>query len=229
MEMKITAKLRSVFGRHNKKLRASGMLPAVLYGKRKDSVHLEVDKKIMDKVFKKAGENTLVDLVIDGQDEKKVLIHDVAKHFMKNEIIHVDFYEVDLKKKVHIKVPLQFDGVSPAVKEQGGILVKMLDEVDVETLPSNLPQFINVDLGKLKTFQDMIRIADIILPSEVFILTSADEVVVSVQPPRTEEELASMEQSTAEQEKAAIESMTAQVEKEKAEKATANEDKDKSK
>lgn len=216
-EQVIIAKPRNVFGKAVRKTRKAGMLPAVLYGKGQDSLSIEVSGKEFEKVFRRAGENTLVRLQIEGQGEKRVLIHDVAKHFMKDEIIHVDFYEVDLTKTVKTKVPLHFEGTSPAVKELGGILVKVLNEVEIEALPTDLPSALTVNMESIKGFEDSIRVSDLPVPANVKIITGPDEVVVSVTEPRTEEELASLEQSTAEAEKAAIEGLTADKDKEAAE------------
>ena len=207
MELTIEAKPRVAFGKANKKLRKTGMLPAVLYGPGKESQALEVQARDFEKVYRKAGENTLVDLVVDGKEKKKVLIHEVARHFMAQTPIHVDFYEVDLTRKIHTKVPLHFVGVSPAVKEQGGVLVKSLSEVEIEALPADLPPFIEIDVSKLQAFDEMVRIGDLKLSDKIKLLGHGEEVIVSVQPPRTEEELAELEKPTAEAEKAAVEEL----------------------
>jgi len=231
MELAITAQIRTALGRHNSKLRQQGLLPAVLYGSasakvspfvktsedrpagtRSNSVNLQVSAKEFDKIYRQAGENTLIDLVVDGKGQHKVLIHDVAKHYMKDEAIHVDFYEVDLTRKIHAKVPLEFAGVSPAVKESGGILLKVMNEIEVESLPADLPHKIEIDLGSLKTFEDAIRLSDIKLSGKVKILGNPDDTVASVQAPRTEEDLAALEQPTAEAEKAAVEALTKEPE-----------------
>ena len=212
MELVIEAQARTALGKQNIKLRKLGMLPAVLYGKGKDSVHLQIPSKQFDKIYRQAGENTLVNLKIDGKSETKVLIHEVAKHFMKDEPIHVDFYEVDLTRATHAKVPLEFIGAAPAVKEFGGILLKVRSEIEVEALPADLPHKIEINLAALKTFENSIRISDITLSDKVKILGNPEDVIVSVQAPRTEEELASLEQPTAEAEKAAVEALTKEPE-----------------
>ena len=101
MEYAIQAQARTVLGKQNSKLRKQGIIPAILYGRGKQSQAIQVSSKQFDKIYRQAGENTLVNLKIDGGKETKVLIHDVAKHYMKNEAVHVDFYEVDLTKKIH--------------------------------------------------------------------------------------------------------------------------------
>ena len=213
MELRIQAKVRQAFGKQNKKLRKAGMLPAVVYGRGKETLSLEVPGKNFQKVYQQAGESTLVDLLIDGKGEKKVLIHDVAKHYMKDEPIHVDFYEVDLTSKIHAKVPVHFVGVSPAVKESGGVLIKNLNEIEVEALPMNLPHAIEVSIEKLKTFDDLVRVADLKVSDKVKVLAHPEDVIVKVQAPRTEAELAELEKPTAEAEKAAIEGLTKEEEK----------------
>lgn len=207
MELKIEAQPRTILGKRNNKLRRQGKLPAILYGRKTESQPLEIGAKEFEKIYKLAGESTLVDLVI-GNEKKKVLIHDVAQHFMSQTPVHVDFYEVDLTRKLHAKIPLHFTGVSPAVKELAGILIKNLNELEIEALPADLPPFIEVNIEKLAAFEDMIRVADLKLSEKVKVLNNPEEMVASVQPPRSEEELAELEKPTAEQEKAAIEGMT---------------------
>jgi len=214
MELTIGAKLRTALGKQNNKLRKTGALPAVLYGPKQEAVNLEVAAKEFEKVYRKAGENTLVSLAIEGQGQKKVLIHEVAKHYMKNEPTHVDFYEVDLSRKIHAKIPVVFEGVAPAIKEHGGVLVKNLPEIEVEALPTDLPHDIKVDIGKLVTFEDVIRVSDLRLPGDVKILSGAEDVIALVQAPRSEAELADLEKSTADAEKAAIEGLAAEPKKE---------------
>lgn len=219
MDLKIHAKLRTVFGKANKKLRLTGSVPAVVYGPGKETLPLLLDGKEFEKVFRQSGESTLVDLVIDGEPrQKKILIHDVAKHFMKDEPIHVDFYEVDLNRKIHAKIPVHISGTAPAVKELGGVLVKNMSEIEVEALPADLPQFIEVNLAGLKTFDDHIRFSDLKVSDKVKVLSRPEDLIISVQKPRSEEELKELEKPAAEAEQAAIEAM---AKKEEAEKAVA--------
>ena len=232
MELTIQAQSRKVLGRHNNKLRSTGVLPAVLYGPGKETLTLQVGAKDFERVYKQAGENTLVNLAIDGGSQKKVLIHEVAKHFMKNEPVHVDFYEVDLSKKIHAKIPLEFTGVSAAVKNLSGVLVKNLTEIEVEAMPADLPHNIEVSIEGLATFEDAVRVSDIKVSDKVKIISHGEEVIVSVQAPRTEEELKALEGSAAEAEKATIEAMNKEAEEAKAaagaeegEKGEAKEDK----
>lgn len=192
-------------------------MPAVLYGRGKKPMSLEVSAKEFEKVYHETGESTLVDLVIAGGEGRKVLIHDVAKHFMKAEPIHVDFYEVDLTRKIHAKIPLHFVGTSQAVKELGGVLLRNLNELEIEALPTDLPPFIEVNIEGLRAFDDLIRVSDLKVSDKIKVLSRPEEVVVFVQAPRTEEELAELEKPTAEVEKAAIEGMAKEEEAKAAE------------
>lgn len=212
MELTLQASLRQAFGKANKKLREQGVLPAVVYGRGKKNLNLQISAKDFEKVYRQSGESTIINLKIADDGEKKVLIHDVSRHFMKNDIIHVDFYEVDLTRKIHAKIPLHFVGVSPAAKELAGVLIKNLNELEVEALPGDLPQFIEVDVNGLKTFDDLIRISDLKIGDKVKILGHPEEVIISVQAPRSEKELLELEKPAALEEKAVIEEMAKEAE-----------------
>ena len=173
------------------KLRKGGRLPAVLYGHKVKNASLSLDAREFDKVLKKAGESTIVDLVVDGGKTHPVLIHEVQYHYLTSRPIHADFYEVSMTEKLKAKVVLEFIGEAPAVKTLGGVLVKVLNEVEVECLPADLPHNIEVKLDSLKTLTDSIHVKDLKVSSKVQILAPADEMVAKVQPPRdVEAELA---------------------------------------
>ncbi|MBX4205474.1 MAG: 50S ribosomal protein L25 [Candidatus Doudnabacteria bacterium] len=191
MEISLTATKRTVKGKANGKLRKAGKLPAVLYGHKVETSDLELNEREFAKVFKLAGESTLVNLSLDGQS-RPVLIHDVQNHYLNDQPIHVDFYAVNMNEKLKATVPLHFEGEAPAVKALGGILLTNISEVEVECLPADLPHAITVDIGVLNTFDDAIHISDLKVADKVEILGSPDEVVASVSAPRTEAELASL-------------------------------------
>lgn len=173
------------------KLRAGGRIPAVLYGHKISNVNLSLDAREFGKVLKKAGESTIVDLVTADGKTHPVLIHEVQFHYLTSAPQHVDFYEVSMTEKLKAKVVLEFTGESLAVKTLGGVLVKVLSEVEVESLPADLPHNIAVNLDVLKTMQDSIHVKDLLISPKVKILTPADEMVAKIQPPRdVEAELA---------------------------------------
>jgi large subunit ribosomal protein L25 len=172
-------------------LRAQGLLPAELYGHGIPNAHVTVKLNEFEKLLKKAGETSIVELVIDGGKVHNVLIHDVQRHYLKNGPIHVDFFEVSMTEKLTATVPLEFIGEAMAVKSLGGTLLKALTEVEVECLPMNIPHNFVIDISSLATFDDSIFVKDIKHDADVAILTDGEEVIAKVQPPRdVEAELA---------------------------------------
>ena len=205
----LSSKIRKEVGKKVKSLRQQGILPAVLYGHKIKNLNLELDLKEFEKIYKEAGESSLITLVIaKGKDEAEaeasslslnveekkqkflVLIHDIQFDHLTEKPIHIDFYQPELKEEVEVTVPLIFEGEAPAVKDLGGTLVKNISEVEVKALPQNLSHEIKVDIGNLKTFEDNILIKDLIVSKEVKILKEPEEIVAAVaRPEKVEEEL----------------------------------------
>ena len=169
------------------KVRRSGMIPAVIYGHGKKTEHLEVPAADFEKVFRKAGESTLVTLDIAGEQPRTVVIQDVQKHYLRGYAQHVDFYEVSMTEKMTATVPLVFTGTSIAVKANGGSLVTVIDEIEVECLPVDLPHEITVDISVLQTFDDSILVKDLHVDSKVTVVNDPEETVAKVNPPRNVE------------------------------------------
>jgi large subunit ribosomal protein L25 len=172
-----------------KDLIKGGFVPAVIYGP-----HLKANKLVkikinsLDKALAAAGEATLIDLTIDGKTEGKVLIKDYQRDAVKDNLIHVDLYEVDMAKEIYANVPLKFVGVSAAVADKGGVLVESIDEVEVKCLPGDLVSHIDVDLSVLANIHDVIKIHDLKLPKGVKLTTETDDVVATVTEIEVEEE-----------------------------------------
>jgi large subunit ribosomal protein L25 len=183
----IKAEKRELTGKKVKKLRESGKIPAVVYGAQEKGVLLEVPERDFEKVFKQAGESTLIKLEVDG-NVKNVLIHDVSYDPIKDKPRHVDFLEVRMDKPIKARVQLSFEGESPAVK-LGGILVKVLHEIEVEALPADLPHEIKVDISKLENLESKLTVSELDLPKGVKVHAEGDEVLALIETPKTEEEL----------------------------------------
>lgn len=167
-----------------------GRIPAVVYGPEVKNILIDVDCVEFAKVFKGAGESSLIELEIEGE-KKPALIHEIQKDPVTDKFIHIDFFQASLKEEVEVKVSLVFEGISLAVKELGGTLVKNISELEIRALPQNLPHEIKVSVDKLNSFEDRILVKDLALPKDVKVLIRADEIVVSVVPPaKVEEELA---------------------------------------
>lgn len=173
-------------------LRNSGDIPAVFYGAGKDSVSISVPAIDFKKVWKDAGESSVINLSVDGENVD-VLIHEVQTDPVKDHPIHIDFLKVDMNKKIEVSVPVSFVGISNAVKGGLGNLVKVLQEVKIEALPKDLPHSLEVDLSKLENVNDQIFVSDIVLPNGVSMITKAEEVVASVVPQVEEKEEVSTE------------------------------------
>jgi len=136
-------------------LRKEGFVPGILYGPKLESVALTVDQKQFDKVYKEAGESSLVNVEMEGK-EFPSLIHEVQRDPMSGRPVHVDFYQPDLTKKVEVTVPVVLEGEAPAIKELGGTLLRNIQEIEVSALPQDLPHEIVVSVEVLKTFEDRI-------------------------------------------------------------------------
>lgn len=185
--MDLSATQREKFGKAVKTLRREGLIPAELYGHGVGNLHLSVPKKEFANVFKEAGSNTVVNLSVGGE-KRPALIHDVDRDYLTDEITHIDFYQVRIDEKLKAKIPLEFIGESPAVKEKAGILNKAMIEVEVEALPADLPHRLSVDLSKLVDLNQSIYIRDIKIPRGVEILVGLETVVITATPPAVEEE-----------------------------------------
>lgn len=169
-------------------LRKNGELPAVFYGKKEKATPIAVILKDFVKVWKETGESSVVTLTMAGEENLEALIQDVDLDPIRSIPRHADFYVFEKGKKLKIKTPIEFVGVSPAVKDLGAILVKVLHELAIEALPKDLPKKIEVDIGVLKNFGDSIAAKDIKLPTNVGLMEKPEEVVVSVYEPKEEKE-----------------------------------------
>ncbi len=186
-KLELKAQNRKETGKQISKLRTQGLIPAVLYGKKIQNINLSVNAGEFEKLLKKAGESTLVELFTEDNKKHSVIIHDVQYHFLKSHPIHVDFYEVSMTEKLKATVALEFTGESKAVKMQGGVLMKLLSDVEVECLPADLPHSITVDISKLDNLNDAVHIKDLVIPAKVKVLAPGEEIVAKVQPPRSVE------------------------------------------
>ncbi len=168
-------------------VRKAGKIPAVFYGKKEASTPISIPKIDFLKVWKEAGESTVVTLQTpDG--EKESLIHDVDLDPLSGAPRHADFYVFEKGHKVEVSLPIEVTGTSPAVKDLGGMLVKVLHELKVEAMPKDLPHNITIDIGVLANFGDQVLAKDIALPNSVELKAGPEEVILTVSAPREEKE-----------------------------------------
>lgn len=201
----LTVTKRDVFGKKVKKLRKEGTLPGNIYGKDVTSTAVQLPLQEFEKTYKETGETGLVYLSFEGK-ERPVLIHNVQLDYITQGPIHADFYQVNLKEKVKTMVPIVTVGESQAVADKIGLLLQTLTEVEVEALPTDLPERFEVDVTKLAAINDQITIADLPVPSGVGILTEPSQTVVKIselvepEPEPTKEETPVEGEETAEAE-----------------------------
>lgn len=186
MTTTLHAGIRTERGKKLRSLRAKGLLPAVIYGPKGDAIALSVSLGEFQKVFKEAGESTVVTL--SGLDEDKdVLVQDIAHDPVTGSPLHVDFYAIEKGKKVTVNVPLEFIGEAP-VEKIGGVLTKVLYELEIEAMPKDLPHQIEVDVSSITGFDSQITVADIAAPAGVTVLNAPDEVIVVAEEAKEEVE-----------------------------------------
>jgi large subunit ribosomal protein L25 len=182
-------------------IRKGGKIPAVFYGPKEKSTSIVVSTTDFIKAFKKAGESTVV-ILKEGGNEHETLIHDVDIHPLTGAPRHADFYVIEKGKKVKVNVPLVFEGTSPAVKDLGGILVKVLREIEIEASPKDLPHELKVDISALIELASVVTAKDIKLPAGVGLVEKPDEIVASVAVAKEEvEEVKPIDMSAIEVEK----------------------------
>lgn len=193
-DFKVTAEKRN---QPAKEIRMSKKIPAIIYGKNYKNVNLALDEVTFNRIYKEAGSSNLIDLDFAGESAK-VLVHDVQQHPVTEEILHVDFLKIDMKEKIKTEIPLEFVGETPLVIEQEGSLITNKDVVEVECLPNDLVDHIKVNISVLIEFEQNIKVSDIKAPQGIEILDDPEEVVVLVQPPRSDEELEALEEEVVE-------------------------------
>ncbi len=160
-------------------LRREGSVPATVYGKKVESVSLSMKLSDFIKVYGEAKETGLIELHVDSSVHP-VLIHHVQRDPVKDVVLHVEFHQVDLKEKVHANIPLVLVGESPAVEQKLGVVLSLLSEVEVEALPTDLPEKLEVDISHLSAVDEELKVSDIQMPVDVVLLTDGSVVVAKV-------------------------------------------------
>ena len=181
---------RTVVGRKVNRLRRDQWLPANIYGKSVASQAIQVKALDFTKIFKTAGETNIINLLVSGEKTTlPVLVHNVQTHPVTDQYLHIDFHQVSLEEKVTATIPVEVVGESTAVKEKGGVLVLVVDEIEVETLPLDLPDKLTVDVGGLANIGDSLLVKDLKVDRDkVKLLIDDTATIVVVQEPKTEVE-----------------------------------------
>lgn len=193
-DFKFKVQKRTLFGSKTKRLRKQGIVPANIYGHKVKSLAVQVNKVDFIKIYKHAGENQIINITVEGEKTPRpVLANAIQRHPMTNELLHIDFRQVDLKEKIVSNVELEFTGESPA-KIAGANILKITREVEVEALPADLPDKIEVDISKLTEVGQVLTAESLSLPKGVTLITAKDEALVKAEAPREEQE--EVEEST---------------------------------
>jgi large subunit ribosomal protein L25 len=185
MEQKLIAEKREGTGKGvARRLRASGRVPAVLYGHGMNAVSISVDSKELYHLLHHGGANVLIDLVV-GKDHHLALAREVQRDHIKSQYVHVDFLTVRRDEKITVSVPVRVVGESVGVKA-GGVLEHHLWDLEAECLPGDVPEAIEADISELAV-GDSLKVADLVVPASVEILSSPEETVLAVVPPQARE------------------------------------------
>jgi large subunit ribosomal protein L25 len=192
-QAKLTAQRRTQVGRNAiKKIKAAGMVPGVIYGSAQEPVNLQINgRELLNVLSHASGENILVELeILDGGEKQNALamIQEIQHHPLQREILHVDFHAVSANEAVSAEVPLETVGEAVGVKVHGGLLEHILRYLEVECLPGDLPQVIEVDVSNLDVGQSL-HVRELILPPGVEAITDPEQTVVAVVESRVEEEV----------------------------------------
>jgi large subunit ribosomal protein L25 len=192
----LTAEVRTVSGKKVKKLRVAGSLPVTVYGKDIKSVSLSVPVAEFQKIYRQAGETGLIELKFN-KSSLPTLIADVQIDPLSRQLLHAQFHAVKLTEKIKANVPLELVGESPAVQSNIGLLLQTLNEIEVEALPVDLPEKIEVNVAGLAEVDQQVTVAELKVPAGVVVLTAKDEIVVKVAPAVSEEAKKEAEEAAA--------------------------------
>lgn len=188
-KIELEAKPRSILGKKVKNLRRQGFVPVNVFGHGIPSAAMQVETRALARALASVGQSTLLNLVNDRQEPRTVLVRDVQRDPRTHGFLHVDFYQVNLTEKIKVEVPLHFVGeLGDAVK--AGNFIHPLTAIEVECLPQDMPQAVEVDVSTIEGFNKPMHVTDLNLPANITVLTDLDEVVALVEPPRVVEEVA---------------------------------------
>ena len=198
--LNLQAKKKKILGKKVKQLRREGQLPGHVFGKGVEGENVLIPTKEFTKIFKTAGETGLIDLKIGTERVRPVLVREVQYNPVSGDLVHVDFYQVNLKEKVKVPVPLVLKGEEAEVVKLGeAIVLQTLSEVEVEALPDDLVENIEVDITSLKAIDDAIAVGQLTYDREKLTLSAdPEEIVVKLAPAVTAEMEALMEEAAAE-------------------------------
>ena len=194
MSVTLSGTIRTKTGKsYTKETRREGLLPAVVYGQ-KDTVAIAVNPKELLKIIKKKGRNALIDLDLQSDSVRKVLLKDYQSHPLKEAWVHADFYEVDLSKPLKVQVPIKLTGTAPGEKK-GGTLNHVIRVLNMECLPERIPEVIEATIDNLD-LEEAIHVSDLKVPEGTNVLNPASATVAIIHVEKKIEEAAETVEDT---------------------------------
>jgi len=186
--VELTAERRTVLGKQVKQLREQGWTPGVMYGHSFDPVPLQFEARSLQHVLAQVGGSQLISIKVEGQEQPEVaLVREVQRDPIRRTPLHVDFYRVMMTERLTAEIPLEIIGKSPVVEAREGILLQGLSAIEVECLPGDLVDAIEVDLSDLTEVDQALHVRDLAVPAGIDVLTDPDEMIVHVVPLEEEE------------------------------------------
>ena len=176
---------RDVIGKQVKAMRREGQLPAVIYGRHLEPIAISLEAHAASLVMSKLSSSSLVTIDLEGK-EYPALVRERQRNFIKGNLTHIDFMAVDLTEKIRATVRLEFVGVSGAVKDYNAVLVKNIEKLEVECLPTDLPERLAIDIAALALVGNSIRVRDLAISDAIRILNDEDETIAVAAAPKTE-------------------------------------------
>jgi large subunit ribosomal protein L25 len=184
----LAAEHREVTGKAVNRMRKEGRLPAVVFGHGLESASVSLNTHDFEQLRRRAGQNALIDLSVDGSKTTPVLVQHVQIHPVSRRPLHVDLFAVRMTEELTVDVPLIPTGESEAVTQLGGTLLHPTEQLRVKALPDHLPQSISYSIDSLVDFDSAVKVSDLDIPDDVTLLSDPDEVIATVQRPRIEVE-----------------------------------------
>jgi len=177
-QIPLSAQKRTVLGKKVKTLRREGLIPAHVFGHKIPTIHVQVKKTEFGPVFEKVGETGIISLDVD-KEKRPVMVRNIQVHPVSDDLLHVDFYQVNLSEKVTVNVPVEVTGEAPAVEKKIGLLLTPVSEIEIEALPADIPEKVEVDIAKLAAIGDEIKVKDLPIDRSKIEVKTDEELVVA--------------------------------------------------
>jgi large subunit ribosomal protein L25 len=182
----LTVAPRTVLGKATKRLRREGLVPANIYGHKKDSKSIQIDALAFDHIRRQHGLRNIISLELPGAEAENVLVRHIQRDPVTGKIIHVDFARVNIREHLEFRVSLNFVGEAPGVKLQGGVLLHLTETITVDSAASDIVESLDVDISVLTEIDSTLVAGDVNLPERYKLITDATEPIAKISAPRVE-------------------------------------------